>query len=126
MRATSRERDTLSVIDAISQLKEGPDKVKKLRQTFTKLREKTPEVPVRRKKPQTEINIELLPRSLHINSRKDERTVTAIKQKFRENMLHRGCHGYMYSTRGRMSKAYYHDLARMPEFGEDEHGIERV
>ena len=81
---------------------------------------------VQRKKPRTEINIELLPRSLHINSRKEERTVTHIKQKFRENMLHRGRHGYMFSTRGRVSKAYYHGLAKMPEFGEDEHGVERI
>lgn len=41
-------------------------------------------------------------------------------------MLHRGCHGHMFSTRGRMSKEYYHDIAKMPEFGEDEHGIERI
>lgn len=32
----------------------------------------------------------------------------------------------MFSKRGRMSKNYYHGIADMPEFGEDEHGIERV
>lgn len=78
MRGTSREKDNLSVIDAISQM-QNPETIRKLRQTFTKLQEKPSPVKPKRKKPQTEINIEILPRSLHINSNKDERTVTYLK-----------------------------------------------
>lgn len=75
---------------------------------------------------QNEICIEMLPRSVHINSKKQDRSVTALKNKFRRNIIDRANYDPVFSSKSKMAREYFQGIDKLRDFGEDENGYERL
>ena len=68
----------------------------------------------------------MLPRSVHINSKKEDRSLTNLKNKFRRNIIDRANFDPMFSSKSKIGREYFQGVDKLRDFGEDKLGFERI